>query len=180
MGNEIKDIVHWLDEVVIGLNFCPFAAKPRRNEQVRLVTSNASSDELLLTDLQNELSLLGQTPPSKIETTLLVVPKMLADFYDYNQFLDLVDELLVQFEWEGIFQVASFHPNYCFSDAEPDSIENLTNRSPYPVLHIIREDSIEKALENITDPDEIYKQNIQTMKNLSADQIKVLFSHLNI
>ena len=178
MGNEIKDVERWLDEVVIGLNFCPFAAKPRRNEQVRFVTSKATSEELLLTDLQDELTLLDQTPSSKIETTLLIVPEMLSDFHDYNQFLELVDELLVQFEWEGIFQVASFHPDYCFADAEPDSVDNLTNRSPYPVLHILREDSIEKALENIADPDEVYKRNIETMKTLSSEQIKTLFNYL--
>ena len=178
MGNEIKDVERWLDKVVIGLNFCPFAAKPCRNEQVRFVTSKASSEELLLTDLQDELTLLDQTPSSKIETTLLIVPEMLSDFYDYNQFLELVDELLVQFEWEGVFQVASFHPDYCFADAEPDSVDNLTNRSPYPILHILREDSIEKALENIADPDEVYKRNIETMKTLSSEQIKILFNYL--
>ena len=183
MGNEIslveRTVERWLDEVVIGLNFCPFAAKPRRNEQVRFVTSEASSEESLLTDLQDELTFLDQTPPSEIETTLLIVPEMLTDFYDYNQFLDLVDELLARFEWEGVFQVASFHPDYCFADAESDSVENLTNRSPYPILHIIREESIENALENITEPDEIYKRNIQTMKKLSVDQMKTLFPHLN-
>ncbi len=178
MGNEIKDVERWLDEVVIGLNFCPFAAKPHRNEQVRFVTSKATSEELLLTDLQDELTLLDQTPSAEIETTLLIVLEMLSDFYDYNQFLELVDELLVQFEWEGIFQVASFHPDYCFADAEPDSVDNLTNRSPYPVLHILREDSIEKALENIADPDEVYKRNIETMKTLSSEQIKTLFNYL--
>ena len=178
MGNEIKDVERWLDEVVIGLNFCPFAAKPHRNEQVRFVTSKATSEELLLTDLQDELTLLDQTPSSKIETTLLIVPEMLSDFHDYNQFLELVDELLVQFEWEGIFQVASFHPDYCFADAEPDSVDNLTNRSPYPILHILREDSIEKALENIADPGEVYKRNIETMKTLSSEQIKMLFNYL--
>ncbi len=182
MTNTIKDqikiVERWLDEVVIGLNFCPFASKPRRNEQVRFITSKAISSEELLTDLQDELTLLDKSPASKIETTLLIVPEMLVDFYDYNQFLDLVDELLLQFEWEGIFQIASFHPDYCFADAEADSVENLTNRSPYPILHIIREDSIEKALESITDPDEVYKRNIKTTKNLSAEQIKALFYYL--
>ncbi len=180
MDKNIQAVECWLDEVVIGLNFCPFAAKPRRNDQVRFVSSKATSEELLLADLQDELTLLDQTPSAEIETTLLIVPEMLADFYDYNQFLDLVDELLVQFEWEGVFQVASFHPDYCFADAEPDSVENLTNRSPCPILHIIREDSIEKALENISDPDEVYERNIQTMKNLKPDQIKTLFSHLKM
>ena len=178
MDEKIEAVERWLDEVVIGLNFCPFAAKPRRNEQVRITTSNATTEELLLTDLQDELTLLDQTPTTKIETTLLIVPEMLADFYDYNQFLDLVDELLVRFEWEGTFQIASFHPDYCFADAEPGSVENLTNRSPYPILHIIREDSIEKALESITDTNEVYKRNIETTKNLTPEQIKALFCYL--
>lgn len=178
MDKIIEAVESWLDEVVIELNFCPFAAKPRRHDQIRFITNDATSSEELLTSLQDELTLLDQTPSTEIETTLLIVPKMLTDFHDYNQFLDLVDELLIQFEWEGIFQIASFHPNYRFADTEPDSVENLTNRSPYPILHILREDSIEKALENIADPDEVYKRNIKTMKNLSATQIKTLFYYL--
>ena len=176
--NEIEKVEKWLDEIVIGLNFCPFASKPRRNDQIRFVTSSANTSEELLLNLQDELTLLDQTSSTGIETTLLIVPEMLTVFDDYNQFLDLVDQLLIQFEWEGIFQVASFHPDYYFAGTEPDSVENLTNRSPCPILHILREESIEKALENIAEPDEVYKRNIQTMNNLSADQIKVLFPHL--
>ncbi len=176
---EIKIVEKWLDEIVVGLNFCPFASKACRNDQIRFIKSEANSTEELLLNLQDEITLLDQAPSTEIETTLLIIPDMLTKFDDYNQFLDLVDQLLIQSEWEGIFQVASFHPDYCFADTEPDSVENLTNRSPYPILHILREESIEEALENITEPDEIYKRNIQTMKNLSADQIKVLFSYLN-
>ncbi len=178
-NDQIDAVKHWLDEIVIGLNFCPFAAKPRRNKQIRYICSQATSSEDLLIDLQEELTLLDQTPATEIETTLLIISKMLADFSDYNQFLDLVDELLVQCEWEGIFQVASFHPDYSFADTEPDSVDNLTNRSPFPVLHIIREDSIEKVIKNITSADEIYKQNIQTIRNLSSEQIKTLFYYLS-
>ncbi len=176
MSTEIEQVTRWLDEVVIGLNLCPFAKQPRRNEQVRFVSSTADQPEALLEDVYDELSLIEQT--ETIETTLLIVPKLLSDFDEYNQFLDLVDQLLIKFDWDGTFQVASFHPDYCFADTAPDSMENLTNRSPFPILHIIREASIEKAVENITAPDEVYKNNIQTVSNLSQEQIKKLFYYL--
>ncbi|NOQ81733.1 MAG: DUF1415 family protein [Methylophaga sp.] len=176
--SQINQVKRWLDDVVIGLNLCPFAAKPRRNKQVRFTLSNATTSEILLTDLHTELTFLERTPSSKVETTLVIVPNMLTDFDDYNQFLDVVDELLAEFQWEGIFQVASFHPDYCFADTETNSVENLTNRSPYPILHLIREQSMEKALENMTEPDEIFKRNIQTMNNLSTDELKALFPYL--
>ena len=178
MTDIITAVENWLDDVVIGLNLCPFAAKPRRQNQVRFNVSEAFTSEVLLADLHQELLLLDQTPASEIETSLLIVPNMLNNFDDYNQFLDLVDKLLIEFEWEGIFQIASFHPDYCFADTPPDSVENLTNRSPYPILHIIREESMEKALETMTSPDEIYKRNIQTMTNLQAEEISTLFPYL--
>jgi len=176
--NAISDIETWLDNVVIGLNLCPFAAIPRENDQVRFTVSQALTEEVLLADLHAELTFMSQTPASDVETSLLIVPDMLAKFDDYNQFLDLVDELLEEFEWDGIFQIASFHPDYCFAETKPDSTENLTNRSPYPILHIIREASLEKALAKMMSPDEIYKRNIETMHNLSAEKIKVLFPYL--
>jgi hypothetical protein len=175
-----SDVETWLDDVVIGLNLCPFAAIPRKNDQVRFVVSQALSEEVLLADLHAELSFMNKSPALEVETSLLIVPDMLAKFDDYNQFLDLVDELLESFEWDGIFQIASFHPNYCFAETDPDSVENLTNRAPYPILHIIREESMEKALEKMTSPDEIYKRNIETMNNLSADKIRVLFPYLDL
>jgi hypothetical protein len=175
-----SDVETWLDDVVIGLNLCPFAAIPRKNDQVRFVVSQALSEEVLLADLHAELSFMNKTPALEVETSLLIVPDMLAKFDDYNQFLDLVDELLESFEWDGIFQIASFHPNYCFAETDPDSVENLTNRAPYPILHIIREESLEKALEKMASPDEIYKRNIETMNNLSAEKIRVLFPYLDL
>jgi len=175
----ISDVETWLDGVVIGLNLCPFAAIPRKNDQVRFTVSQALTEEVLLADLYAELTFMSKTPALHIETSLLIVPDMLVKFDDYNQFLDLVDELLESFEWDGIFQIASFHPDYCFAETKTNSVENLTNRAPYPILHIIREESLEKALEKMTSPDEIYKRNIQTMNNLSAEQIKVLFPYLH-
>ena len=178
MNTVISDVERWLDDVVIELNLCPFAAIPRQNNQVRFVVSQALSEEVLLADLHAELTFMSQTPAAEVETSLLIVPDMLAKFDDYNQFLDLVDDLLVSFEWEGIFQIASFHPDYCFAETAPDSTENLTNRTPYPILHIIREVSLEKALAKMTSPDEIYERNIQTMNDLSDERIKNLFPYL--
>jgi len=179
MSHEQQAVEQWLDDVVIGLNLCPFAAMPRRNNQIRFTTSDAQTSEDLLSHLYDELKFLEKTPAQEVETSLLILPFILADFDDYNQFLDIVDELLIEFEWEGVFQIASFHPDYCFADTESDSVENLTNRAPYPILHIIREASMEKALQNMTAPDEVFKRNIETMHNLSTDQIKHLFPYLS-
>ena len=176
----VSDVETWLDDVVIGLNLCPFAAIPRKNNQVRFTVSQALAEEVLLADLHAELTFMSQIPAVEVETSLLIVPDMLAKFDDYNQFLDLVDELLEAFEWEGIFQIASFHPDYCFAETDPDSVENLTNRAPYPILHIIREQSMEKALAKMASPDEIFKRNIQTMNDLSTEQIKALFPYLHL
>jgi len=178
MSNEQKIVEQWLDDVVIGLNLCPFAAKPRRNNQIRFTVSQALSPEVLVADLYDELAMLEKSEPLEIETTLLIVPNMLGDFESYNQFLDIADGLLIEHGWEGVFQVASFHPNYCFADTKPDSAENLTNRSPFPILHLLREDSLTKALDKMATPDEVFKQNIRTMNNLSADKVASLFPYL--
>lgn len=180
MANEQKAVEQWLDDVVIGLNLCPFAAKPRRNDQIRIVISDADTPENVLNTLYDELKLLESTAPKEIETSLIVLPHVLADFDDYNQFLDSVDGLLIEFNWEGVFQVASFHPDYCFADTPADSVENLTNRSPYPILHLIREASMEKALEHMVAPNEVFERNIQTMNNLTADELATLFPYLKV
>jgi len=175
MSDEQKAVEQWLDDVVIGLNLCPFAVQPRRQDQVRFMVSQAQTEEELLYDLHAEITLLESSPPAEIETTLVIIPFLLADFEHYNQFLDVVDAVLDDFNWHGEFQIASFHPYYCFADTDIDSVENLTNRSPYPILHIIREQSMEKALAHMTAPDEIFKRNIATMTALSAEEIQRLF-----
>ena len=174
----IADVQQWLDEVVIGLNLCPFAAKPRAEGRVRVCISHATTDEALLDDMQAELERISDTPSSELETTVLAIPDMLADFEDYNQFLDLVDLWLQQFGWEGDLQVASFHPDYQFADTEPDDAGNLTNRSPWPLLHIIREESLEHALAHFPDPEGIPERNVKRMETLSADERKSLFPYL--
>ena len=174
----IADVEQWLDEVVIGLDLCPFAARPRREKRVRIAVSHATDDEALLNDLQAELERLSDTPAAELETTLLAIPNMLEDFADYNDFLDAVDLWVEQFGWEGDLQVASFHPQYQFADTELDDPGNLTNRSPWPLLHIIREESLEKAIEHYPDVDAIPERNIARMKALGPEERKRLFHYL--
>ena len=174
----IADVEQWLDEVVIGLDLCPFAARPRREKRVRIAVSHATDEEALLNDLQAELERLSDTPAAELETTLLAIPDMLEDFAEYNDFLDAVDLWVEQFGWEGELQVASFHPQYQFADTEADDPGNLTNRSPWPLLHIIREESLEKAIEHYPEVDRIPERNIARMNALSGEERAKLFPHL--
>lgn len=171
-------ITRWLNEAVIGLNLCPFAGKPTRENRVRLVVSAADDDEQLLQDLQSEMELLDEKPATEIETTLLIIPHHLQDFFDYNQFLQWTSPLIKRNHWKGVYQLATFHPDYCFADAEPDDSENLTNRAPYPVLHIIREASLEKALQYYADVESVPENNKQTVGNLTQAQKQQLFPYL--
>jgi hypothetical protein len=173
-----EQVVQWLNDVVIGLNLCPFAAKPQRNKQIKIFVSEASQEEGLLEDILLQLIELSNTEPEKLETTLVVVPNMLQDFWDYNFFIDWVEGLIKQQDWEGIFQVATFHPDYCFGGAEPEDDENLTNRSPYPVFHLIREESMEKVLKHYPDPESIPDTNIARVSALSEEERKKLFPYL--
>lgn len=168
----------WLEDVVIGLNLCPFAAKPHRQQRIRIEVSHATRHSELLEHLLKELTLLSNTPAQTLETTLLVLPDMLADFYEYNDFLDDAERLLCKKGFEGELQVASFHPDYCFAGAQPDDAENLTNRSPYPILHLIREESIEEVLSKYADPDSIPDNNVRRVQNLTAEQKRALFPYL--
>ena len=173
-----EQVDQWLNDVVIGLNLCPFAAKPQRNKQIKIFVSEASQEEALLEDILLQLIELSNTEPEKLETTLVVVPNMLQDFWDYNFFIDWVEGLIKKQDWEGIFQVATFHPDYCFGGAEPEDDENLTNRSPYPVFHLIREESMEKVLKHYPDPESIPDTNIARVSALSEEERKKLFPYL--
>ncbi len=173
-----QQVRHWLEEVVIGLNLCPFAAHPNKLGRIRIAVSEAADEESLLEDLQEEMSLLDTSEESEIETTLLAVPHMLDDFEQYNQFFDLVDIWLREFGWEGNYQVASFHPDYQFADTEADDPGNLTNRSPWPLFHLIRESSIDRALASHPDVDGIPARNIARVKELSAQERRRLFPYL--
>ncbi|CAB3759542.1 DUF1415 domain-containing protein [Paraburkholderia humisilvae] len=157
---------HWLTRAVIGLNLCPFAKAVHVKNQIRYAVSKATDVEGVLADLERELSTLAHTDPEAIDTTLLIVPHALADFLDYNDCLYFADRLLKQLRLDGTLQIASFHPNYQFDGSEPDDIENYTNRSPYPILHLLREASIERAVEAFPDAAEIYQRNQQTLRRL--------------
>ncbi|HAV1412684.1 DUF1415 domain-containing protein [Vibrio parahaemolyticus] len=173
-----QQVDQWLNDVVIGLNLCPFAAKPQRNKQIKIFVSKATQEEELLEDILLQLIELSTTEPEKLETTLVVVPNMLQDFWDYNFCIDWVEGLIKQQDWEGIFQVATFHPDYCFGGAAPEGDENLTNRSPYPIFHLIREESMEKVLKHYPDPESIPDTNIARVSALSEEERKKLFPYL--
>jgi hypothetical protein len=156
----------WLERAVIGLNLCPFAKAVHVKKQIRYVVSSATTPEELLKDLINELELLAETSAEKIDTTLLIHPDVLTDFLDYNDFLDVADETLEELDLDGELQVASMHPHYQFEGTQPDDIENYTNRSPYPTLHLLRESSVDKAVAAFPEADQIFEKNVETMKKL--------------
>ncbi|MEX0915228.1 MAG: DUF1415 domain-containing protein, partial [Wenzhouxiangellaceae bacterium] len=131
-----------------------------------LRVSEATSLQLLAEDLADELLALYKTDPAECETTLLIHPRVLGDFLDYNDFLDIADGLLEQMELDGTIQIASFHPDYRFADSPPDDPANCTNRSPWPMLHLLRETSIETATANLPDTNTIYERNIETLRAL--------------
>lgn len=138
-------------------------------QQVRIVISDASTERALLEELGEELALLRDTPADEVDTTLLVHPQVLGDFLDYNDFLGDADALVEAMDLEGVLQVASFHPDYQFADSEPDDTDNLTNRAPFPILHLLREASIDRAVAAYPDPDAIIERNIATVRELGHD-----------
>jgi len=156
----------WVERVVIGLNLCPFAKAVHTKGQVRYVLSEAREVEALLVDLVAECERLRDTPAEILDTTVLVHPHVLGDFLDYNDFLDLADATLVELDLEGVLQVASFHPDYRFADSEADDIENHSNRSPFPMLHLLREDSIDRAVAAYPEPGAIIERNLETLRRL--------------
>ncbi|MFC4341340.1 DUF1415 domain-containing protein [Cupriavidus numazuensis] len=160
---------HWLARAVIGLNLCPFAKSVYVKEQVRYVVSNATEAPDVLDDLERELKLLAETDAAQVDTTLLIVPDALGDFIDYNDFLYFAERLLKSLRLEGTLQIASFHPQYQFEDTEPDDIENYTNRAPYPILHLLREDSIARAADAFPDAADIYERNMETVRRLGHE-----------
>ncbi len=168
----IGPVQRWVESLVIGLNLCPFAKREWVKNRVRCSVSEAVTEEQLLADLQDELELLSSD--DAIETTLLIHPRVLKEFYDYNQFLNYADSLLVQMRLDGVYQIASFHPEYQFAGTESDDVENYTNRSPYPLLHLIREESLERAISNYPDSYQIPEHNIELLNSLGRDKIRAL------
>lgn len=166
----------WLEKAVIGLNLCPFAKAVHVKKQIRYVVSAAQSERELYADLRQELTSLQKADPAKVDTTLLIHPNVLTDFIAYNSFLSMADLALGELDLDGILQIASFHPHYQFAGTKPDDIENYTNRSPYPMLHILREASISRAVDAFPNPDDIYLNNIDTLKKLGLTGWHELFS----
>ncbi len=160
----------WLERAVIGLNLCPFAKAVHAKGQVRIVASDATTPAALLAELGEELLLLRDTPADVTDTTLLVQPQVLGDFLDYNDVLDQADALVESLGLDGVLQVASFHPDYQFAGSAPDDLANGTNRSPFPTLHLLREDSVERAVAAFPDPDAIVERNIETLERLGRER----------
>jgi hypothetical protein len=175
---EEADVVaatrRWVERAVIGLNLCPFARAPFLQQRLHFRVSRARSEEALLDDLREELLALHATDPVTRETTLLIHPGVLTEFLDYNDFLDSADATVLALGLEGKLQIASFHPDYRFADTAADAVENCTNRSPYPTLHLLREASIERAVETMVDTDEIYRRNIEMLRHLGAEGWRAL------
>jgi len=160
---------NWVDKAVIGLNLCPFAKAVYVKNQIRFVVSDAETPEELLEQLMDELQYLSDTPAEQVDTTLLIHPLVLADFEEYNEFLDVADAAVEDMELEGEIQVASFHPDYQFADTDRNDIGNYTNRSPYPTLHLLREESIDRAVEAFPEAEAIFEKNIDTMQALGHE-----------
>ncbi len=165
----------WLEKAVIGLNLCPFAKAVHARRQIRYVVSHASTEEALLEDLLHELQLLAASDPQDVDTTLLVHPHVLGDFLDYNDFLDIADAAVEEVGLEGVLQVASFHPQYQFADSEPDDIANYSNRAPFPTLHLLREDSVDRAVAAFPEAARIFEANIERLRALGPAGWRRLF-----
>ena len=171
--DEIIAAVHrWVKSFVVDMNLCPFAKRELTRDRIRFALTTAKTEQALLMSLQTELELLDSD--TAIETTLLIHVNVLQDFDDYNQFLNYTDELLRQTGLEGVYQIASFHPHYRFEGTGPDDAENYTNRSPYPMLHIIREESLARAIAESADVDQTPARNIALMNKLGLDKLRTL------
>ncbi|MDP1524710.1 MAG: DUF1415 domain-containing protein [Rhodocyclaceae bacterium] len=168
---EAKDEIvtatqRWLERAVIGLNLCPFAKSVHVKKQIRYAVSAASDADALLAELEHEFQILTDTDPKQLDTTLLIHPQVMVDFLDYHFFLAETEALLRRLALDGIYQIASLHPQYEFAGTTPDDIDNVTNRSPYPTLHLLRESSIDRAVAAFPDAESIYERNIDTVRRL--------------
>lgn len=165
----INDTRRWVQRAVIGLNLCPFAKSVEVKEQVRYVVSHASRTKPLLVELKRELLALASADPAILDTTLLVAPDGFEDFLEFNDMLERADKLLVDLDLDGVLQIASLHPRYQFADTEPDDITNFTNRAPYPTLHLLREESVDRAVAAFPHAEAIFETNMQAMQDLGQE-----------
>lgn len=164
----------WLEKAVIGLNLCPFAKAVYVKNQVRLVVSHARHADDLLEELDCELDLLMATPAQETETTLLIHPTLFEDFLDFNDFLELAEGVVSEHGLDGVVQLASFHPRFQFAGTGPDDIGNYTNRAPFAILHLLREESVERAVAAFPEADAIFEENIKTLEKLGHEGWKAL------
>jgi uncharacterized protein len=171
--DTIKHIINetraWVQHAVVGLNLCPFAKAPLVKNQIRFVLCEADDPQQLLEMLCQQMHDLVKADAEQLETTLIIHPNVLQNFIDFNDFLDVAEDALHELGYDGILQIASFHPQYQFADAEPDDLSNATNRAPYPTLHLLREASVERAVAAVADTNTIVEANLQTMGNLGHD-----------
>ena len=170
----ISDTRRWVERVVVGLNLCPFARKELEADRVRFVETDGDSEEALLQALHAEFQHLEDSPET--ETTLLIIPQALQDFDDYLNFLAMAEDLLDYLGLEGIYQIASFHPRYQFEGTGPDDAENYTNRSPWPMLHLLREDSLAQAIDRHPDVEGIPGRNIELMNRMGVEKLRELLA----
>lgn len=173
LPDAVRDTVitatrQWIERAVIGLNLCPFAKAVYVREQIRYVVSAVTSPDALRGELETELRFLVAADSAQVDTTLLIHPRVLGDFLDYNDFLGEADDAIQRLDLEGVIQIASFHPAYQFAGTTPDDITNGTNRSPFPMLHLLREASVGKAVAHYPDAAKIHERNIETMRRLGA------------
>lgn len=166
---NISTVRRWVERVVVAHNLCPFARRELEAGSIRFVVTDATDEEQLLLALADELERLNRQPD--IETTLLIHPQVLRDFLDFNQFLVACDALLRQVSLEGVYQIASFHPDYQFAGTGPGDAENYSNRAPYPMLHILREDSVAAAVAGHPDAEGIPDRNIAELNRLGSEHL---------
>lgn len=164
--NAIEQTQQWIEAVVVGLNFCPFAKRELRKNAVRYVLNESGDIQKILGQLIAECEFLDKNPET--ETTLLILPDGFADFLHYLNLTELAEDLLAEQDYEGVYQVASFHPEYCFADADADDAANYTNRSPFPMLHLLRETSLDIAIDNYPDIDSIPENNMRKARSLGV------------
>ena len=165
----LEAIQRWVQRAVIGLNLCPFAKGVEVKGQVHYAVSRANTTEELLSDLRQEIEGLLAIDSDIRDTSLLIVPGILGNFLDFNDFLTECDDLLCELDLDGVLQIASFHPDYQFAGTVFDDLGNYTNRAPYPTLHLLREDSIDRAVASFPDPHTIYENNIRKLGQLGKD-----------
>lgn len=173
-----QHVQSWFERVVLGLNLCPFAHSPAKQGRVRFSVLNEEGEQALLETLEKELNMLRRSDPQVLETTVIIAPAGFDDFYYYMSVIDYVDRWLFKNGWEGEVQVASFHPQYQFAGTQHEDIQNLTNRAPYPLFHLIREASLTAVIDGGANTHSIPQRNVERISALTQEELKELFPYL--